>query len=276
MHLLVFTTFMIFPLFNHFRFKFHSSPWKNWILRHSFFQLFKLTFNLLTFRLLLIKFALQFTSHTIVSILSFFQIVSNLMHIGQSVQIFVLIQQLFLLFTAIITKFIKHDNWSLQFIIASTKLLIFIDFVSYSLNKLSFHLSRRRQVTKNLIFFFVFKIHIVVLFFTVWSMLATSWLRATLTVFTWTSFGAWAFCIGARPWHAFFNVSTFSCSLCFFFFLLPFFFTSKLFSLSNQTFFFSAFCFFNNFTFLSFLIVDIFNNHTWIRHILQINSYTNM
>ena len=50
--------------------------------------------NFLTFLLFLIELVLQFTCHTIVTILCLFQVESDLMHVGKSVEVLVLVQEL--------------------------------------------------------------------------------------------------------------------------------------------------------------------------------------
>ena len=54
----------------------------------------KLMFNFFAFSLLLIKFGLEFAGHTVVAVLGFFEIKSNLVDICESVEVLVLVQHL--------------------------------------------------------------------------------------------------------------------------------------------------------------------------------------
>jgi hypothetical protein len=82
MNLLVFGTLMIFPVLYHFCLKLLASTRENGVLSHSTFKILELILNFLALCLLLIKFGLQLTSHPIVTILGFFQVVANLMDVG--------------------------------------------------------------------------------------------------------------------------------------------------------------------------------------------------
>ena len=59
-------------------------------------QLLELMLNLLTLLLFLVELVLEFTRHTVVTILSLLQVESDLMHVGKSVEILVLVKKLVL------------------------------------------------------------------------------------------------------------------------------------------------------------------------------------
>ena len=54
-------------------------------------ELLELLLDLCALCLLLVELVLEFTSHTIVTVLSFFEVISDLMHVGEGVQIFMLV-----------------------------------------------------------------------------------------------------------------------------------------------------------------------------------------
>jgi hypothetical protein len=83
---------VILPVFNHFSFKLLASTRKHSVLSHSAFKVLKLVLNFLTLSLLFIKLCLKLTSHSVVAVLGLFQVITNLMDVSESVQIFMLIQ----------------------------------------------------------------------------------------------------------------------------------------------------------------------------------------
>jgi len=94
MDFLVLGLISLFPLLDNFCLKLLSSATMNSIHCYRAFELFELLLNLGAFCLLLVKFILEFTCHPVVTILSFFKVVTHLMHVSQSVEVLVLIQHL--------------------------------------------------------------------------------------------------------------------------------------------------------------------------------------
>lgn len=84
-HFLVFECFVLLPLINHRLLQFLAGAGEDGVLSNGVFKSFELRFNLLTLRLFLIEFGLEFRRHLIVTVLCFFQIESHLMHISECV-----------------------------------------------------------------------------------------------------------------------------------------------------------------------------------------------
>jgi hypothetical protein len=64
------------------------------VLRHRALQLLELRLNLLALRLLLIQLSLQLTRHLVVTVLRLLQVETHLVHVGQRVQVLVLVHLL--------------------------------------------------------------------------------------------------------------------------------------------------------------------------------------
>ena len=79
------------PVFDNFGAELFTSAAVDSIHGDTTLELLELLLNLCALRLLLIKLVLEFTSHAIVTVLSFLEVVSDLMHVSQSVQILMLV-----------------------------------------------------------------------------------------------------------------------------------------------------------------------------------------
>ena len=80
--LLILGGIRVLPLFNLLWRQFFAIPAVDRILSHWAFQLFELVLNFLTLCLFLIEFGLELACHSIVSVLSVFQVKTDLMDIG--------------------------------------------------------------------------------------------------------------------------------------------------------------------------------------------------
>ena len=94
MYFLIFCLVVLFPVLDHLGTQLLSSPAENSILSDTSLQLLELMFNFLAFLLLLVELVLQFRGHPIVTILSLFQVESDLMDISECVEILVLMKEL--------------------------------------------------------------------------------------------------------------------------------------------------------------------------------------
>lgn len=90
MNLLILSFVSFLPLFDDFSTQFFTSTTMNGIHSDTALELLELLLNFRALCLLLIELILKFTSHAIITILSLFQVVTDLMHISKCVKILVL------------------------------------------------------------------------------------------------------------------------------------------------------------------------------------------
>lgn len=93
MHLLILESVHFFPLVQNLFGDFFTSSTENGVLGYATLQFFKLLLDFMAFSLLFIQFSLKFRGHLIVSILSFLQVETHLVHISKSVEIFMFIHR---------------------------------------------------------------------------------------------------------------------------------------------------------------------------------------
>ena len=91
MNFLILGFISFLPVFNHLGAELFTSAAMHGVHGDTTFELFELLLDLCALRLLLVKFVLEFTGHAIVTVLSFFEVISDLMHVGEGVQIFMLV-----------------------------------------------------------------------------------------------------------------------------------------------------------------------------------------
>ena len=82
MNLLILGFIGFFPVFDDLGAELFTSAAVDGVHGNRTLELLELLLNLCALRLLLVQLVLEFTSHTIVTVLSFFQVVSDLMHVG--------------------------------------------------------------------------------------------------------------------------------------------------------------------------------------------------
>lgn len=141
MHFLVFWCLVLFPVLYHFLLELLTSTRKDSVHSNRAFKFLELHLNFLALGLLFIKFSLKFTSHAIVTILSLFEIVTDLMNVSKCIKILVLVKQLLL--RAIFTLSVIHkNNFTLQVVVSRLQLFVLINFITDGLDKLEFHLGR--------------------------------------------------------------------------------------------------------------------------------------
>ena len=92
-HLLIFGGIMLLPVFDHFVLQFLTGSAEDGILSDTSLEFLELVLNFLALCLLLIQLCLQLRGHSIVAVLGFFQIESDLVDIGESVKVLVFIQK---------------------------------------------------------------------------------------------------------------------------------------------------------------------------------------
>jgi len=120
MDFLIFETFTIFPVFKSLLWNFLSCSAEHGILGYTSLQFLELLFNFVTFSLLFIKLGLKLRGHFVVTILSFFQIDSNLMNISESVEIFMLVHLNVWLFIILFEGGVNSNNLFLKLFIFSS------------------------------------------------------------------------------------------------------------------------------------------------------------
>ena len=98
MNFLILGLISFLPIFDHLGTELFTSTAMDSVHCDTTFELFELLLDLCALRLLLVELVLEFTSHAIVTVLSFFEVISDLMHVGEGVQIFMLVQHLICLF----------------------------------------------------------------------------------------------------------------------------------------------------------------------------------
>ena len=80
-----------FPVFDHLSAELFTSSAMDGVHGYTTLKLLELLLNLCALSLLLVQLVLKFTSHAIVTVLSFLQVISDLMHVSKSVQILMLV-----------------------------------------------------------------------------------------------------------------------------------------------------------------------------------------
>lgn len=151
MHFLVTSSIVLFPVLDDLRAQLFARSAVDSILSNTAFEFFELMFNFLTLCLFFVKFCLQLTSHTVIAILCFFQVKTDLMHVGKSVEILVLVKQLVILLVLIATLSIQSENAALVFIILLLQRLILPAFILNGLNQFTLHLWLTREFSNTTI-----------------------------------------------------------------------------------------------------------------------------
>lgn len=90
-HLLVLFSFNSLPVFDNFSVQFPACSTENCVLRDATFEFFKLVLDFFAFSLLFIKFGLKLARHSVVSILSFFEVETDLVNICEGIEVLVLV-----------------------------------------------------------------------------------------------------------------------------------------------------------------------------------------
>ena len=160
--LLILRFVSILPVFDDLGAEFLASSAVNGVHGHTALQLLELLLNLGALSLLLVEFALEFASHAVVPILSLLQVVADLVHVGQRVQILVLVEHLVTLLFVVTGVRVHQNDLLLAVFVQLLELLVLTTFVLDSLNELAFHGGLTRQLTKTivgLLLLLVFAVH---------------------------------------------------------------------------------------------------------------------
>lgn len=96
MNFLILGLVMLFPVLDHLGTQLLASSAEDCVLSYTSLQLLELVLNLLALLLFLVELVLEFTCHSVVAILRLLQVESDLMHVGQSIEVLVLMKQLIL------------------------------------------------------------------------------------------------------------------------------------------------------------------------------------
>jgi len=159
----VLQTLVDLPSLDHRLLQFLAGAGENGVLGNGVLQSFELSLDFLALALLLIEFGLKLRSHLIVAILSFLQIKANLMHIGQSVKVLMLVKHsLALLF--IVTVVVVHQvDLLLKVIVGLLKLFVFLTLVLNRNDQFLLHFGSSGQVTDAaIVVFFVLLLEVLV------------------------------------------------------------------------------------------------------------------
>ena len=169
MNFLIFGLISLFPLLDNLLRKLLSSAAVHSIHSDRSLQLFELLLDFRALRLLLVQFVLKLTSHTVVTILGLFQVVTDLMDISKSVQVLVLVKHLVSVLFVITIIVIHDDDLALAVFIDLLELGVLASLIFDSLDKLTLHGRMTRQVAHSAIEFIVvltifFKLAIAAIF----------------------------------------------------------------------------------------------------------------
>jgi hypothetical protein len=130
MHFRVLCLISCFPIIDHFSAQRLVGTAEYRVLGHRAFQFLKLMLDFLTLSLFLIELGLKFGSHSVVTLLGLLKVETDLMHVSESVKIFVFIKQLILLFSLVFTliEFVFNDPL-LKLGVSFLKTLVFPKFI---------------------------------------------------------------------------------------------------------------------------------------------------
>jgi len=137
--LLIFSFICFFPFLNHLWWKLLTSSTVLSIHGNTLLELFELLLNLHTFLLLFIKLILEFTCHSVISFLSLFKVVTNLMYICKSIEILVLMKHLICLLFRLLACVLHQYNFLLEFFVLTLQFIVLMHLIMDSLNKFSLH-----------------------------------------------------------------------------------------------------------------------------------------
>lgn len=147
MDLLVLKALMDLPLLDHVFLQLLAGSAEYSILGNGVLKSFELSLDLLALRLLLVELGLQFRGHSVVPVLSLFQIEANLMHVGKCVQVLMLLEHLLGLLLKVSASVIHLEDPALQRVILSFKRFIFFSFVLDCEDQFLLHFGGRGKVT---------------------------------------------------------------------------------------------------------------------------------
>ena len=140
MDLLVLGLVLLFPVLDNLSMELFASSAVHGVHGHRLLELFELLFNLSALGLLLVEFVLELASHTIVAILSLFQVVADLVNVGKSVEVLVLVQHLVsVLLEVTVAARVNQDDLLLALFVGLFELLVLTALIFDSLDEFTLH-----------------------------------------------------------------------------------------------------------------------------------------
>jgi len=117
MHLLILGFIGLFPLLDDLGAELLTCAAMHSVHGDTSLQLLELLLNLSALRLLFIQLVLQLACHTVVTILRLLQIVADLMHVGQRVEVLVLMQHLVCALFVVTVVCVHQDDLALAVLV---------------------------------------------------------------------------------------------------------------------------------------------------------------
>jgi len=151
MNFLVLGLVVLFPVLDHLDAKLLTSSAEHGVLSDTSLQLLELMLDFLALLLFLIELVLEFGRHTVVTILCLLQVESDLMDVGESVEVFVLMEELVLTLLIEGRGRVHQDDLSLALFILLLELLVLTAFVLDGIDELFLHILLLWQLTDTIV-----------------------------------------------------------------------------------------------------------------------------
>lgn len=160
MHFLVFGGVVVFPLLNHFLRQLLARAAVHCVLGHTALELLELVLNFLALSLFFVQLGLQLARHPVVAILRLLQVEAHLMHVGERVQVLVLVKQLVGRSLVLTVLVVAQDDFALQLVVLLAQCFVLSTLVFDGLNQFALHLVLTWKVTHTAV---VVLLHIFIL-----------------------------------------------------------------------------------------------------------------
>jgi len=151
MNFLVLGLVMLFPVLDHLGTEFLASSAEHGVLCNTSLQFLELMLDFLALLLFLVELVLEFGCHAIVAILSLLQVESDLMDVGESVEVFVLMEELVLTLLVEGRGRVHQDYLSLALFVLLLELLILTAFILDGIDELFLHILLLWKLTDTVI-----------------------------------------------------------------------------------------------------------------------------
>ena len=151
MDLLIFSLVGFLPFFNNLGAELLASTTVDSVHGHTALELLELLLDLSAFGLLLVKFVLELAGHAVVSVLSLLQVVADLMHVSQSVQVLVLVKHLIALFFVVAGVSLHKNDLALALFVQLLEILVLATLIFNSLDKLTLHRRLTGEVSHTIV-----------------------------------------------------------------------------------------------------------------------------
>lgn len=155
MDLLILGFIGFLPFFDDFGAEFLAGPAVDSVHRDRPLQLLELLLDFGTLGLLLVELILEFASHSVVPILGLLEVVSDLMHVCQRVQVLVLVKHLISVLLVVTIIGVHKDDLSLAILVSLLELLVLTSLILNGRNELFFHGCGGREVTSATVVIFI-------------------------------------------------------------------------------------------------------------------------